>query len=121
MKNKVSWLLAAIVFAGMVYSVGYQFDWWPTHTTENWNGTKGFRAHWDIWLNMHYGFVVLLLISNFIEKTRTDYNVLVSFTLFDVFGWLSYNYSGWPEPFNLFVSGFCLSSVLLIILEKWKN
>ena len=120
-KNKVSWLIILIVVIGFVYNVGYHFDWWPIYKSTLWNGEKGFNTHWHIWLNMNYAFGFVLSVCNFIEKTRTDINFLRAFVLFDVFGWLSYNYCGWPEPVYLFIIGFCLSTIAFIVLDKWKN
>lgn len=120
-ENKVSWIIITIVIMGFVWSLGYHLEWWPKHNVTLWNGELGFRKHWHIWLNMHYIIGFLLIASNFISKTELDKDFLKSFLIFDIFGWLSYNYKGWPEPVYLFIIGFSLSVITFGILRLCRH
>lgn len=133
--HKISYLLLLTVIMGAVYSFTslseYKFKTVDgervAERTRHWNGEKGTYTNWDNRFNMHYltGFIFILC-ALVPKKSAVDYDALYSYLVFDMVGFYSYKYQGWPEPTSYIIVGFCLTFVAFVGLriykmERWKK
>lgn len=111
-------MLILTVLMGLAYSLLY------TKTEvrfEHWNGEEGFKLHWHWWLVNHYlmGFVFLWTIS-VPKKSLIDKDILTAYIIFDLFGFYCYLQWGWPERVDLIVTGFCMASIIFVLLRIFE-
>lgn len=118
MKNKVSIILVLTVILGLASTL---IDF-PRYKITHLDGSIGFRLHWVVWMCKTYivGFMLLSirLIKDF---TKLDRDIVIAYLAFDVYSFLVYLYSGFPERKDLIIIGFCIACFMPIFRHIWKQ
>ncbi len=116
-KNNVIFILILTIIIGF----GYDFIPMPEGKLEHPNPPAKPHSYWWFgWFVTNYliGFCfewALILKTKGLAK-----DVCISYFLFDLVGFLSYLYQGWPEPKERIIIGFCLSCLTFIALRLWR-
>lgn len=115
--NPISFILILTVVIGYLSTS----ITWPEGSHIHWNGNTGFYINWHRWMQSNYLIGFLLLSIGYFTPSPTDKNVLTCYFIFDLLGYLSYEYLGHPEPKELFIWAFCLSLILFILLQIFRK
>lgn len=118
-ENPATFILVFTILIGW----GYDYLPIPEGKVYYWNGSKGPSYAWYYWITINYYFMGFVLILGWLlpKKSSLDKQVIASYFIFDVLGFLSYQYQGWPNPHKeRIIIGFCLSVLILILLRIWK-
>lgn len=118
-RNKISSLLLLTILLGVISTqVPIPDDVRFRHI----NGEEGHTLPWFVYFTTKYVigflFLTMLLIR---ERTRIDRWMVINYFAWDIVGFFSYFYQGWPEPKMIIVGCFCMSMVIFIMIKDLND
>ena len=118
-KHKITYLLLLTVVLGSYYQLVLLPEL-AGGKVIHWNGEEGMSEKWHVFFIFRYIIGFILVIALLYKPTKLDRDSIISYLVWDVYGFFSYLWIGWPEPVHLIVFGFLTGLAAFFILRIWK-